>query len=104
MVEQRISNIIKKQAYEITNRILFLYGQISEALGQCKSLLLVKPEAKLRRQNRIKTIHSSLAIEGNTLDIEHITAIINKVHVVGPPKDILEVQNAIRAYDQLNRT
>ncbi len=92
-----------KPPYAITNRILFLYGQISEALGQCKSLLLVKPEAKLRRQNRIKTIHSSLAIEGNTLDIEHVTAIIDKVHVVGPKKDILEVQNAIRAYDQLNQ-
>jgi Fic family protein len=91
-----------KPPYEITNKILALYGQITEALGICQSILLVKPEAKLRKQNRIKTIHSSLAIEGNTLNIEHVTALIENTHVVGPKKDILEVQNAIKAYDQLN--
>ncbi|MDD3926180.1 MAG: Fic family protein [bacterium] len=62
---------------------------------------MVKPEARLRKQNRIKTIHSSLAIEGNTLDIEHVTALIENSRVIGPKKDILEVQNAIKAYDQL---
>lgn len=91
-----------KPPYEITNRILLLYGQITEALGLCKSLLLVKPEARLRKQNRIKTIHSSLAIEGNTLNIEHVTALIENTRIVGPKKDILEVQNAIRAYEQLS--
>jgi len=91
-----------KPPYEITNKILLLYGQITEALGLCKSLLLVKPEAKLRRQNRIKTIHSSLAIEGNTLTIEHVTALLEKTKVIGPKKDILEVQNAIKAYEQLS--
>ena len=91
-----------KPPYEITNTILSLYGQITEALGICQSILLVKPEAKLRKQNRIKTIHSSLAIEGNTLNIEHVTALIENSHVVGPKKDILEVQNAIKAYEQLN--
>jgi Fic family protein len=90
-----------KPPYEITTRILLLYGQITEALGLCKSLLLVKPEARLRKQNRIKTIYSSLAIEGNTLDIEHVTALIENTKVLGPKKDILEVQNAIRAYDLL---
>lgn len=91
-----------KPPYEITNRILSLYGQITEALGICQSILLVKPKAKLRRENRIKTIHSSLAIEGNTLNIEHVTALIENTRVIGPKKDILEVQNAIKAYDQLN--
>ena len=85
-----------KPPYEITNKILALYGQITEALGQCKSLLLVKPEARLRKRNRIKTIHSSLAIEGNTLDIEHVTALMENSRVLGPKKDILEVQNAIK--------
>lgn len=91
-----------KPPYVITNKILTLYGQITEALGICQSILLVKPEAKLRKQNRIKTIHSSLAIEGNTLKIEHVTALIENTHVVGPKKDILEVQNAIKVYNQLN--
>jgi Fic family protein len=90
-----------KPPYEITNRILLLYGQITESLGICKSLLLVKPQARLRKRNRIKTIHSSLAIEGNTLDIEYVTALIENKRIVGPSKDVLEVQNAIRAYEQL---
>lgn len=88
--------------YEITHKILDLYGQITEALGMCQSIMLVRPEAALRKQNRIKTIHSSLAIEGNTLNIEHVTALMDHHPVVGPKKDILEVQNAIRAYDLLN--
>lgn len=91
-----------KPPYEFSNRIVELYGFINEALGQCNSLRLVKPEATLRKQNRIKTIHASLAIEGNTLDIEQITAIINHAHVIGRKKDILEVQNAIKAYDALH--
>ena len=92
-----------KPPYAITAEILSLYGKIKELLGQCKSLLLVRPEAKLRKQNRIRTIHSSLAIEGNTLDIDQITAIIDNSRVIGPQKDILEVKNAIEAYDRLNQ-
>lgn len=94
--------MLMKPPYEITNKILDLYGQITEALGICQSILLVKPEARLRKQNRIKTIQSSLSIEGNTLNIEHVTALIDKSHVVGPEKDIIEVKNAIVAYDKLN--
>lgn len=91
-----------KPPYDITNRILMLYGQITESIGLCKSLLLFKPEAQLRKQNRIKTIHSSLAIEGNTLNIEHVSALLENSRVIGPTKDILEVQNAIKAYDKLS--
>lgn len=91
-----------KPPYEITAEILSLYGQIKELLGQCRSLLLVRPEARLRRQNRIKTIHSSLAIEGNTLDIGQITAILENSRVIGPKRDVLEVKNAIAAYDRLS--
>lgn len=91
-----------KPPYEITAEILSLYGQIKELLGQCKSLLLVRPEARLRKQNRIKTIHSSLAIEGNKLDIDQITALVDNSRVIGPKKDILEVKNAIEAYDNLS--
>ena len=90
-----------KPPYDITTKILELYGQITEALGICQSLMLVKPEARLRRQNRIKTIQSSLAIEGNTLNIENVTALLDNQKIIGPRKDILEVQNAIKAYDEL---
>lgn len=91
-----------KPPYDITPTILELYGKITEALGICQSLMLVKPEAKLRRQNRIKTIQSSLSIEGNTLTIEMVTAILKNKRIIGPEKDILEVHNAISAYEALN--
>ncbi len=91
-----------KPPYKITNSILKYYGEINELLGKAKSLLLIKPEAKLRKQNRIKTIHSSLAIEGNTLNIDQITAIIENIRVLGPQKDLQEVQNAIKVYDLLS--
>lgn len=91
-----------KPPYDITSKILTLYGQITEALGICQSLMLIKPQAKLRRQNRIKTIQSSLAIEGNTLNIENVTAILENKRILGPQKDIIEVKNAIKAYDSLN--
>ncbi|GAB6091696.1 Fic family protein [Spirochaeta dissipatitropha] len=91
-----------KPPYTITQKILELYGLINESLGICKSLLLVKPEPRLRKQNRIKTIQSSLAIEGNTLNIAHITALLENKKVIGPEKDIKEVENAIIAYDMLN--
>jgi Fic family protein len=87
--------------YEITPSILNLYGKINQRLGQCKGLMLIRPEARLRRDNRIRTIHSSLAIEGNTLQIDQVTAILENKRVVAPAREILEVQNAINAYDQL---
>ncbi|MBN1620840.1 Fic family protein [candidate division WOR-3 bacterium] len=92
-----------KPPYEITKSILKCYGEIKEILGQTKSLLLVKPEAKLRKQNRIKTIYSSLAIEGNTLDMKQITAIIDNKRIIGPKKDVIEVKNAIKAYNELSK-
>ncbi|MBN1151114.1 Fic family protein [candidate division WOR-3 bacterium] len=92
-----------KPPYEITQSILKCYGEIKETLGQAISLFLVKPQAKLRKQNRIKTIHSSLAIEGNTLNVKQVTAIIDNKRILGPKKDILEVKNAIKAYDELTK-
>lgn len=62
---------------------------------------LVKQNPKLRKQNQIKTIHSSLRIEGNTLSVDQITAIIENKRVVGPEKDIKEVLNALDVYKQL---
>jgi Fic family protein len=91
-----------KPPYKITQTILELFGEINQSLGMCKSLLLVKPEARLRKQNRIKTIHSSLAIEGNTLNISHVTALFNNQKIIGPEKDIREVKNAIEAYETLH--
>jgi len=92
---------MNKPPYEITRTVLDLYGQINELLGTCGSFKLVKPEAHLRRENRIKTIHSTLAIEGNMLSLDSVSTIIDNNIVVGPKKDILEVKNAIKAYELL---
>ncbi len=58
---------------------------------------------RLHRINRIRTIQGSLAIEGNTLSVEQITAILEGKRIIAPPRDIQEVQNAIKAYDQLDK-
>lgn len=88
--------------YKITTEILQLITSISEKIGQINAQFLDKPSPKLRKENRIKTIHSSLSIEGNTLTEEQITALIENKRIIGPEKDVNEVLNAIRVYDQLN--
>ncbi len=80
---------MNKPPYEITSSILNLYGKINERLGQCKGLMLIRPEARLRRENRIQSIHSTLAIEGNTLDLDQVTAILDNKRVIAPARDIL---------------
>lgn len=92
-----------KPPYKITGKIQKLIASISEKIGEVNSVHLSKPPTELRKKNRIKTIHSSLEIEGNTLSIEQITAIIDNKRVVGPQKDILEVKNAILVYDYLDK-
>jgi len=90
-----------KPPYEITSSILKLITSISEKIGEVNANLLNKPSPKLRKQNRIKTIHSSLKIEGNTLTEEQITALLENKRVIGPKKDVLEVLNAIEIYENL---
>ena len=92
-----------KPPYKITGKILKLVASISEKIGEVNSAHLSKPPTELRKKNRIKTIHSSLEIEGNTLTIEQITAIVENKRVIGPKKDILEVKNAIAVYDYLDK-
>jgi Fic family protein len=91
-----------KPPYEITPKILKLITSISEKIGEVNANYLSKQSPQLRKQNRIKTIHSSLQIEGNTLTEEQITALIENKRVIGPEKDVLEVLNAIKVYEKLN--
>ena len=90
-----------KPPYEITSQILKLVSSISEKIGEVNAKYLVKSNPTLRKQNRIKTIHSSLSIEGNTLSEQQITAILENKRVVGPQKDIIEVLNALEVYKNL---
>lgn len=91
-----------KPPYEITSEILKLTSSISEKIGEVKSAKLIKPPTELRKRNRIKSIQSSLEIEGNTLTVEQITDLINNKRVFAPQKDIIEVKNAIELYAKLN--
>lgn len=87
--------------YEGTPGIINLSTEIGQLLGVVDATHLRKPQAELRKKNKVKTIRASLAIEGNTLTEDQVTAIIEHKRVIGPSKDIREVENAIRAYDSL---
>ncbi len=90
-----------KPPYTITDRILVLIASVSEKIGEVNAAYLSRPPTYLRKTNRIKTIQSSLEIEGNTLSVDQVTAVFEENHVLGPPKDILEVKNAIKVYERL---
>jgi len=87
--------------YEINSQILSYIASISEKIGEVNASFLMKSSPSLRKQNQIKTIHSSLQIEGNSLTQEQITALLENKKVIGPPKDIKEVQNANAVYDSI---
>ena len=89
--------------YNITNKSISLIAEISALLGKLEGFTSTIPSPQLRKQNKIKTIHGTLSIEGNTLSIEQITAIIENKKIIGPKKDILEVGNAIKAYEDLSK-
>ena len=87
-----------KPPYDITPKILKLISSISEKIGEVNANYLSKQSPQLRKQNRIKTIQSSLKIEGNTLTEDQITALIDKKRIIGPEKDVLEVLILTSAY------
>jgi Fic family protein len=91
-----------KPPYEIKSLMLKYVSSISEKIGEANVRYLIKTNPSLRKQNQIKTIYSSLSIEGNTLSEEQITAIVENKRVVGPQKDIIEVLNALEVYKNLN--
>ncbi len=92
-----------KPPYELTSKILKLVTQISEKIGEINANRLDKPSPKLRKQNRIKTIHKSLKIEGNTLSEEQITAIIENKRIIGAEKEVKEVLNTIEVYNHFKK-
>lgn len=90
---------IYQPPHSLTPTMLRLASTIGEAVGRL-SVLEDEKNLRLRRANRIRTIQGSLAIEGNTLSEEQITAILEGKRVIAPPREILEVRNAIKAYEQ----
>lgn len=88
--------------FTITPKALDLVVQISEALGRLSARTAAAMTPKLRRSRRLRTIHSSLAIENNSLSLGQVTAVIEGKRVLGPAKDIQEVRNAFAAYEALD--
>ncbi|QTF92617.1 Fic family protein [Halomonas sp. BM-2019] len=87
--------------YTLTPAMLNLVAEISEAIGRYSALAEQDLTPRLRRENRIRTIQASLAIENNTLTLEQVTAVIEGKRVLGHPREIQEVLNAFAAYEAM---
>ena len=87
--------------FHMTDKITNLIAAISEQLGQIKVLSKGNLTPHLRKENRIRTIHSSLAIEHNSLSLEQVTAIIDGKRILGNPVEIKEVKNAYTTYEMM---
>lgn len=90
-----------KPPFHMTDRITNLVAEISEQIGRITVLSHGNLNPRLRKENRIRTIHSSLAIEHNSLSLEQVTAILNGQRILGDPNEIREVQNAYETYEML---
>ncbi|MDP8101511.1 Fic family protein [Phocoenobacter atlanticus] len=92
---------MQKPPFEITNTALNLVVQISEKIGRLQADY--DKQLHLRKNNRLRSIQASLAIENNSMSLEQVTDIINGKRVLGEPKDIQEVKNAYEAYEKILR-
>lgn len=92
----------KQPPFEITNQMIDYVAEIAELVGNLNVTNRLTANPTLRRSNRIRTIHGSLAIEQNTLSLEQVTAVLNGKRVLAPPKDIAEVKNAYEIYERLD--
>ncbi len=90
-----------KPPYEITTPVLNKVAAIMKIIGRFSTMNNLSGQPLLRRKNQIKSIHSSLAIENNHLSESQVKDLINGKLVIGPQKDILEVQNAIKVYENI---
>lgn len=84
----------------INSRIVNLVSDISSSLERVRISIEKSDGVRLRKINRMKTIHTSLAIEGNSLTEEQVTALIEGKPVLAPLKEVQEVRNAVKAYNE----
>ena len=87
--------------FKLTSKILNGISKIMEILGMINYYENLSRLPKLRKQNRIRSVYSSCAIEANSLSLDQVKDIINGKTVIGPLKEILEVKNAIKAYENI---
>ena len=92
-----------KPPFIITDKILMYVSSISEKIGRITAVGNLDTRPYLRRNNRIKSIHSSLKIEANSLSLGQVRDVINGKTVLGEQKEIIEVKNAFTAYEYLSK-
>lgn len=90
-----------KPPFRLTEKMMCLVAEISEHIGKLDVARTSDTNLYLRKKNRIRTIHASLAIENNTLSLEQVTAILDGKRVLGKPSEIQEVKNAFEAYERI---
>ena len=90
-----------KPPFTITNKILSYVSSISEKIGRITATGNLEAKPHLRRNNKIRSIHSSLKIEANSLNLGQVRDVINGKAVLGAQKEIQEVKNAYVAYEHL---
>ena len=90
-----------KPPYNITESMLKLISDISEKIGEIQGRHTLSIHPNLRRSNRIRSIHSSLAIEANSLSLADVRDVIDGRTVIGNRDEITEAQNAYRAYEAI---
>ena len=88
--------------FTITNEILSYVSSISEKIGRITATSNLEAKPHLRKNNRIKSIHSSLKIEANSLSLGQVRDVINGKTVLGEQREIQEVKNAYAAYEKLS--
>ena len=91
-----------KPPFSITTEMLTKSISIAEKLGKITSFNSLKRMPVLRRNNKIKSIHSSLLIEANSLSLNQVRDVISGKTVLGPQKEIQEVKNAFKAYEMID--
>ena len=91
-----------KPPFTITNEILSYVSSISEKIGRITATSNLETKPHLRKNNRIKSIHSSLKIEANSLSLGQVREVINGKTVLGQQKEIQEVKNAYAAYERFS--
>lgn len=89
--------------FDVTPRAATLLSEMERMLGRYEGAQVAAASPLLRRSQRVKTIQASLAIEGNTLTEEQVTAVLEGKRIIAPERDLREVKNAIRCYDKLPR-
>ena len=95
--------MIYRPEFVIDNEMLTLVSETAELIGRIAEGNETPIQLRLRRDNRVRMIHSTSAIEGNKLSQEEVTDIIDGKRVIGDPKDIREIKNAKKAYDRMDR-